>query len=108
MKHEVTGIQSKDKNIGLYIINTTSLSSNNHKNVYLKMDIVGYYILINLLANHKKNNFFKYRQLNLIFTLRRTAILFIVFFPTHYKSISISLLNNNYFLKIQNNKIARL
>ena len=47
------------------------------KNIYLKIDI-SYHIFINLLVNHTKNNFVKYRQFDLIFALVRTAILFTI------------------------------
>ena len=40
------------------------------------MDVAGYYIFMNLVANHLKNSFIKYRELALV----RTAILFSSFF----------------------------
>ena len=40
------------------------------------MDVAGYYIFKNLLVNHIKNGFIKYRELALV----RTAILFSSFF----------------------------
>ena len=55
------------------------------KNMYLKMDLVDYHIFINLLANHIRNNFVKYRQFIFIFAQVRTAILFrFLFFSTLY------------------------
>ena len=47
--------------------------------MYLKMDL-GYHIFINLLVNHVKNSFIKYRTFILIFALVRTAI---KNFPSH-------------------------
>ena len=38
------------------------------------MESIGYHIFINLLVNLYKNNFVKYSQFTLIFSLDRTAI----------------------------------
>ena len=51
------------------------------KSIYLKMDIVGYQVFINLFVDRIKNYFVKYRQFVLIFTLVRTVILFSFFNP---------------------------
>ena len=51
MGHEINRIQSKDHNIGLYII-----SVYDNKNIYLKKDILGCHIFINLLVNYIKLN----------------------------------------------------
>ena len=49
------------------------------------MDVVNYNIFINLLVNHTKIIFVKYRQLFLIFTQVRTAILFRLLFLRYKK-----------------------
>ena len=79
MKHAMNRIQSKDHNVGSHRINKISLCSYNNKNMYLKVNIVGYHIFINLLVNHIKNNFVEYREFVLIFSLIRTVILFLFF-----------------------------
>ena len=53
-RHEMNRIQSKDHNVGLYRVNKISLSFYDSKNIYLKLDIVGYHIFINLCINHCK------------------------------------------------------
>ena len=70
MRHEMNRIQSKFP-CRLKMI----------KNIYLKMDIVGYQVFINLFVEHIKNYFVKYRQFVLIFTLVRTVILLSFFHP---------------------------
>ena len=69
------------------------------KNIYLKIDIVGYHIFINLLVNYIRNIFVKYR----IFALVKTAILSkfvssffhaIIFFIQRY--------NRRLFFKMEN------
>ena len=54
MRLDMSRIQSKDQNIGAYSINKISLSSCDDKNIYLKIDIKGYHIFINLLVNHTR------------------------------------------------------
>ena len=54
------------------------------RNIYLKMDTVGYHILINLLVKLIKSNFIEYRKFTLIFALSRTVILFTVFSKRNY------------------------
>ena len=77
IRHEINRIQGKDHDIGFDRINKISLSSyNDKKYINLKMDIGSYHIFINLLVKHIKNNFVKYRQFVLIFTLVKTAIFF--------------------------------
>ena len=44
------------------------------KNIDLNVDIVSYHNFINLLVNHRKNNFVKYKQIISIFALVRTAV----------------------------------
>ena len=78
MRHEMNRIQSKDQNIGTYRNNEIFLSCYNDKNTYVKLDIIGYLIFRNLLANRTKNNFPIYRRFILVFALNRTAI----FIPT--------------------------
>ena len=52
MRHEMVRIQSKDHNIRIYRINKIYLFCYNYKNIYLKMDIIGYHIFANLLGKH--------------------------------------------------------
>ena len=47
-------ILSREHNLGLYSVNKMSLSSYDDKNIYVKVDIVGYHIFINLLVNLMK------------------------------------------------------
>ena len=55
MKHEMNRIQSKDHNIGSYTVYEKFLYFLKMKKyIYLKMDILGYHIFINLLVNHIK------------------------------------------------------
>ena len=51
------------------------------------MDILSYQIFINLLVNHIKYDFVKYRQFILIFALARTAILFRFLFFSRCKKL---------------------
>ena len=62
MRHEMNKIQNKDQDIGLYRINKISCLLMIVTNIYSKIDIVVYYIFINVLVNHVKNNFVEYRQ----------------------------------------------
>ena len=59
------------------------------------MDIIGYYILINLFVNHKK--IISSNIDNLIFSLGRTVILFLVFDVTKIYDFFYSAID--YFLK---------
>ena len=79
MRHEMNRIQSKAHNIGSYKFNKFPCLLTMINNIYFKMDIANYYIFINLLVNHIKNNFVEYRQFVLTFALVRTAILFSLF-----------------------------
>ena len=56
MRHEMNRIQNKDHNRGSYINIKIPLSCllKMIKSIYLKMDIVGYYIFRNPLVKHKK------------------------------------------------------
>ena len=66
MRHEMNRNQSKDGNIRTYRIRNISLSCSYNKNIYLKMDILGYQTFINLFVNHTKttllniDNLFKF------------------------------------------------
>ena len=62
MRHEMNKIQNKDQAIGLYRINKISCLLMIVTNIYSKIDIVVYYIFINVLVNHVKKNFVEYRQ----------------------------------------------
>ena len=76
------------------------------KNIYLKMDLVDYHIFINLLANHIRNNFVKYRQFIFIFAQVRTAILFrfLFFLTLYFFFVLFFLLNDKINCKMENRK----
>ena len=66
MRHEKNRIQSKVDNIGKYILN--------------KIYWYTYHIFKNLFVKHAKNNFVKYKQITLTFSINETAILSAAFF----------------------------
>ena len=85
MAREINRVQSKDQNIVRIELLKFLCLCTMIRNIYLKIDITGYHVFINLLVN----NFIEYRQFILIFVLRRIPILLKFFYRAMKKILNL-------------------
>ena len=85
MAREINRVQSKDQNIVCIELLKFLCLCTMIGNMYLKIDITGYLVFINLLVN----NFIEYRQFILIFVLRRIPILLKFFYRAIKKILNL-------------------